>query len=87
MVGHLLLRGMLVGVVAGLLAFGFAKVFGEPQVDRAIAFEAQQAHAGQEHADHQHGDHADHPHDHHADNADAEPVSRTTQAAGCSPAS
>jgi hypothetical protein len=39
MVGSLLLRGMLVGVVAGLLAFGFAKVFGEPQVDRAIAFE------------------------------------------------
>jgi predicted cobalt transporter CbtA len=41
MVGRLLLRGMLVGVVAGLLAFGFAKVFGEPQVDRAIAFEEQ----------------------------------------------
>jgi predicted cobalt transporter CbtA len=39
MVGSLLLRGMLVGVVAGLLAFGFAKVFGEPQVDHAIAFE------------------------------------------------
>lgn len=35
------LRGMLVGVVAGLLAFGVAKVFGEPQVDRAIAFEVQ----------------------------------------------
>ena len=41
MVGSLLLRGMLVGVVAGLLAFGFARVFGEPQVDRAIAFEEQ----------------------------------------------
>jgi predicted cobalt transporter CbtA len=39
MVGTLLLRGMLVGLVAGLLAFGFAKVFGEPEVDRAIAFE------------------------------------------------
>jgi hypothetical protein len=39
MVGTLLARGMLVGVIAGLLAFGFAKVFGEPQVDRAIAFE------------------------------------------------
>ena len=37
---HLIIRGMLVGIVAGLLAFGFAKVFGEPQVDRAIAFEA-----------------------------------------------
>jgi predicted cobalt transporter CbtA len=30
---------MLVGVFAGLLVFGFSKVFGEPQVDRAIAFE------------------------------------------------
>jgi hypothetical protein len=34
-----LIRGMLVGFVAGLLVFGFAKIFGEPQVDRAIAFE------------------------------------------------
>ena len=41
MVVQLLLRGMLVGVLAGLLAFGFARVFGEPQVDRAIAFEEQ----------------------------------------------
>ncbi len=40
MVGNLLLRGMLVGVLAGLLAFGFARIFGEPQVDRAIAFES-----------------------------------------------
>jgi Probable cobalt transporter subunit (CbtA) len=39
MVRTLLIWGMLVGIVAGLLAFGFAKVFGEPQVDRAIAFE------------------------------------------------
>ena len=41
MVGKLLLRGMLVGIVAGLLAFAFLKVAGEPQVDRAIAFETQ----------------------------------------------
>lgn len=39
MVGNLLLRGMLVGVFAAILAFGFAHTFGEPQVDRAIAFE------------------------------------------------
>jgi predicted cobalt transporter CbtA len=39
MVRTLLIRGMLVGVVAGLLVFGFSKIFGEPQVDRAIAFE------------------------------------------------
>jgi predicted cobalt transporter CbtA len=30
---------MLVGLVAGLLALGFASRFGEPQVDRAIGFE------------------------------------------------
>ncbi len=40
MVGRLLLRGMLVGIVAGLLSFAFLKVVGEPEVDRAIAFEA-----------------------------------------------
>ncbi len=42
MVRTFLVRGMLVGIVAGLLSFGFLKVYGEPQVDRAIAFEAQQ---------------------------------------------
>ena len=41
MVSRLLVRGMLVGVVAGLLCFVFLKTFGEPQVDRAIAFETQ----------------------------------------------
>jgi len=45
MTGQLLLRGMIVGLIAGLLAFGFARVFGEPQVDRGIAFEDQQAKA------------------------------------------
>ena len=39
MTGRLLLRGMLVGLVAGLLVFAFARWAGEPQVDRAIAFE------------------------------------------------
>jgi hypothetical protein len=39
MVGTLLRRGMLVGIVAGILCFGFLKIVGEPQVDRAIAFE------------------------------------------------
>ncbi len=43
MVGQLLWRGLLAGVIAGLLAFGFARVFGEPQVDIAIAFEEQMA--------------------------------------------
>jgi len=39
MVRTFLVRGMLVGIVAGLLSFGFLKVYGEPSVDRAIAFE------------------------------------------------
>jgi hypothetical protein len=39
MVRPLLIRGMLAGAVAGLLAFLFAHHFGEPQVAHAIAFE------------------------------------------------
>src|SRR6202050_819707 len=39
MVGALLTRGMLVGLLAGILSFGFLKLVGEPPVDRAIAFE------------------------------------------------
>jgi predicted cobalt transporter CbtA len=53
MAGHLLLRGMLVGVLAGLLAFGFARVLGEPPVDRAIAFEEQMSHAKGEAHEHE----------------------------------
>jgi predicted cobalt transporter CbtA len=41
MVGALLIRGMLIGIVAGILSFAFLKVVGEPAVDRAIAFETQ----------------------------------------------
>ncbi len=43
MTGKLLLRGMIAGVVGGLLAFLFARVFGESLIDAAIAFEE---HAG-----------------------------------------
>jgi Probable cobalt transporter subunit (CbtA) len=39
MVRPLLIRGMLVGVLAGLAAFAFACVFGEPQVQHGIDFE------------------------------------------------
>jgi predicted cobalt transporter CbtA len=35
----LLVRGMLVGLAAAALAFTFARLFGEPPVDQAIAFE------------------------------------------------
>ncbi|MFK0382345.1 CbtA family protein [Agrobacterium sp. NPDC090273] len=45
MAGQLLLRGMIVGLIAGILAFGFARYFGEPLVDQAIAFEEQQSEA------------------------------------------
>lgn len=41
MVRTLLVRGMLVGIIAGLLSFSFLKLYGEPQVDLAIAFETQ----------------------------------------------
>lgn len=41
MTTNLLVRGLLIGLLAGILAFGYARVFGEPQVERAIAFEQQ----------------------------------------------
>lgn len=39
MVSALLIRGILAGALAGLLACGFAWIFGEPQIDVAIGFE------------------------------------------------
>lgn len=39
MMGRLLAAGLLAGLVAGLLSFGFFKLAGEPAVERAIAFE------------------------------------------------
>jgi Probable cobalt transporter subunit (CbtA) len=45
MLRKLLVCGLLAGLCSGLLATGFARVVGEPQVNRAIAFEAQQAKA------------------------------------------
>ncbi|QND49111.1 CbtA family protein [Rhizobium lusitanum] len=43
MVGRLLLRGMLVGALAGILIFIYARIFGEPLVDWAIGFEEKAA--------------------------------------------
>ena len=57
MVPALLMRGMLIGILAGLLAFGFARIFGEPPVELAIALEGGPSHshghgdAGQAHGD------------------------------------
>ncbi len=45
MIGTILLRGMLMGVLAGLLAVGFAEIFGEPSINRSIAFESAAYHA------------------------------------------
>ena len=81
MVGALLMRGMLAGLVAGLLCFCFLKVYGEPQVDGAISFEtqlekskAEAAHAAA------HASGTAHTHSHAAEDAQPELVSRETQA-------
>jgi len=44
-VRKLLICGLLAGLCGGLLATGFARIAGEPQVARAIAFETRQARA------------------------------------------
>lgn len=63
MVANLLMRGMFAGVLAGLLAFGFARVYGEPYIDLSIAQEELNAektphHHGQADAAHEAGEHA-----------------------------
>ena len=70
MVKALLVRGMLAGVVAGLFAFGFAYIFGEPEIDYAIGFEQQM-----EQAAHAQSGAAGAVHEH-----EEELVSRTVQA-------
>ena len=42
MVGKLIIRGLIAGICAGLLAFGFARVWGEPSVETAVQFESAQ---------------------------------------------
>jgi hypothetical protein len=77
MIRSLLIRGMIAGLVAGLLGFGFARTFGEPSVALAIAFEASHEHADAAPAEHHHDDNAAQAHDH---GDDEELVSRHTQA-------
>jgi Probable cobalt transporter subunit (CbtA) len=48
MIRTLLLRGMLADLLAVLLAFAFARWAGEPQVERAMAFESNMARASDE---------------------------------------
>ena len=69
MTGKLLLRGMLAGLVAGLLTFAYAKTVGEPQVDLAIAVE-QQGETAHAHAHAEAGQHT---------GSEPEEVSRGTQ--------
>ncbi|WP_321794013.1 CbtA family protein [Caballeronia sp. J97] len=76
MIRTLLIRGMIAGLVAGLIGFGFARAFGEPSVAQAIAFEQQHEHAAHEHGD-EHADAAGAAHSH--DHGDEELVSRDTQ--------
>jgi predicted cobalt transporter CbtA len=79
MVRTLLIRGMLVGLVAGLLVFGVGRLAGEPHVDLAIAFEAQMDAAKA----HEHAEAGAHTHAMPGmSNEEAEPelVSRPTQA-------
>ncbi|WP_250473727.1 CbtA family protein [Caballeronia sp. GAFFF1] len=71
MIRSLLIRGMIAGLVAGVLGFGFAKLVGEPFVAQAIAFEAEHAHG------HNHQEATAHSHHH---DGDEELVSRDTQA-------
>src|SRR5690242_9781640 len=62
MMGSLLLRGMLAGALAGVLVFVFASIFGEPQVNLAIALESQAPASGHEHAGEAGADPAGHSH-------------------------
>jgi hypothetical protein len=48
MVGGLLLRGMPGSVVAAVVAFGFAKIFGESKVDQELSYEEGGKNAGNE---------------------------------------
>ncbi|CUU58273.1 Uncharacterized membrane protein, predicted cobalt tansporter CbtA [Parafrankia irregularis] len=77
MMRRLLVFGMLVGLVAGLVAFGFASIAGEPQVDAAIALEEAAA-QGEAVTPHSHGEHDDEAAATHSHEEPAE-VSRSTQ--------
>lgn len=78
MIGKLLVRGLLAGAIAALLAFAVARIVGEPSLDLAIAFEE----AGESHAHAPAGmphDHAAAGHSHGAEVAEGG-ISRTIQA-------
>lgn len=81
-VRNLLVRGMLAGLVAGLLALVTASSLGEPQVDAAIAYEEAQSQSQQhahEHGAAGHGGHGGHGGDHAEAGAEEEVFSRGVQ--------
>jgi hypothetical protein len=81
MVGKLLLRGMLVGVIAGVICFCFLKIAGEPSVNSAIAFEARMGEAKEQPtADVQTAHIHDHEHVVSTEEPPPELVSRSVQA-------
>ena len=79
MVGILLMRGMLVGALAGLLCFAFLKLVGEPALDRAIAFEASATHTHAHEHSHDAQSAKEATADHHDQGAGEELVSRAVQ--------
>lgn len=88
MMSKLLFRGMLIGILAGLVAFGFAQIHGEPQVAQAIALEGEGGHSHGAPAapdpatsDHEHAPGtAAHDHGEAAGESGGEGISRGTQA-------
>ena len=80
MVRTFLVRGMLVGIVAGLLSFAFLKIYGEPQADLAVAFETQQDEAKAAAQKAESHDHTSDAHTHMAGHDEPELVSRSVQA-------
>ncbi len=83
MLRTLLIRGLLAGLIAGLVGFGYARLAGEPPLARAIAFEETVSQAGRAQAEVADADHAlEHAHEaggHAHDHGAAVPVSRATQ--------
>ncbi len=54
MEARIIARGLLAGALGGVLAFVFARVFQEPVIERAIAFEDEMSHM-HGHGEHEHG--------------------------------
>lgn len=81
MISRLLLNGILIGILAGLVSFGVLRVFVEPQMELAIAFE-EKAETNEAPVI-VHEEHSDKEHSHKSDvgaHVHGEAISRETQA-------